>query len=89
MLFFNVSVRGTADQNHSPWPGTIVDYLHELSDKRGPSNECRSDKLPPTGRIWEKSKGERRHQPICPTNVPESLLESVLAEQRARHQEGP
>ena len=36
------------------------------------------------------AKGERRLQPICPTNFPESFsLESILAECCARHQEGP
>ena len=71
-----------------PGQTTVVNYLHELSDKRGPSKECGSDRLPPTGRIWERSKGERRHQSICPTNIPESLLESILAEWYTRHQEG-
>ena len=30
-------------------------------------------KLPPSGRIWERSKGDRRHQPKHPTNLPESF----------------
>ena len=39
------------------------------------------NKLPPTERIQENTKRERRLQSICPTNLPESfLLESILAE---------
>ena len=40
-------------------------------------------------RIWEKSKGERKRQPIYPTNLPGSFsLESIFAEQCTRHKEG-
>ena len=47
------------------------------------------NKLPTTRNIWERSKGERRPQSICPTNLPESFwLESSLAEQFECHQEG-
>ena len=35
--------------------------------------ECGTNKLPPTGRILERSKRERRLQPTCPTNLPESF----------------
>ena len=48
---------------------------------KGPGKECRTNELPPNGRIQGKSKGERRCQSICPTNYTESfLLESILAE---------
>ena len=46
-----------------------------------PGKECGTNKLPPTGRIQERSKGERRCQAICLTNFPESLLESILAKE--------
>ena len=52
-----------------PGQTTVVNYLHELSDKRGPSKECGSDRLPPTGRIWERLRVERRFQSVCPTNL--------------------
>ena len=48
------------------------------------------NKLPASRRIQERSKGERRRQSLCPTNFPESSsLESLTAEWRPRHQEGP
>ena len=28
-----------------------------------------TNKLPPTGRIWERSKGEKRHHSICPSET--------------------
>ena len=47
----------------------------------GPGKEQGTNKPPPTRRIWERSKGERRHQSTCPANLPESSsLESILAE---------
>ena len=52
--------------------------------------EHRTNKLPPTRRIREMSKGERRRQSVYPTNLPESFsLEFILAERCARHQEEP
>ena len=40
-----------------------------------------TNKPPPTRRIRERSKGERRRQCTCPTSLPESSsLESILAE---------
>ena len=47
--------------------------------------------LLPAGIIWEGPKGGRRCQPIiCLANLPESFaLESILAERRTHHQEGP
>ena len=46
-----------------------------------PGKEHGTNKPPPTGRIQESLKGERRRQSTCPTNLPESSsLESILAE---------
>ena len=54
-----------------------------------PGKECGTNKLPPTGRIQERSKGERRLQSICPTNLPESFsLESIFAKRCTCHWEG-
>jgi len=54
-----------------------------------PGKECGTNKLPPTGRIQERSKGERRLQSICPPNLPESfLLESIFEERCTYHWEG-
>ena len=56
----------------------------------GSGKEYRTNKLPPTVRIRERSKGEKRCQSIYLTNLPESFsLESILAERWACHQEGP
>ena len=43
---------------------------------RGPGKEHGTNKLTATGRIWERSKEDATH----PTNLLESLLESILAE---------
>jgi len=40
-------------------------------------------------KLKKKKKGERRCQFICPTKLPESSLESILAEQCMHHQEEP
>ena len=59
----------------------------------GPNKEHRTDKLPPkpTRRIREGPKrGRRRQLIICPANLPKTLmLESILTERGAHHQEGP
>ena len=68
----------------------LSNHLLELSQIRSPVKECRTNKLPLTGRIQERSKGERRLQPICPTKLPESFsLESILADWCVHHQKGP
>ena len=65
---------------------TCMSYL----STGGPCKECGTNKLPPTRRIREGSKGERRHQSLCPTNLSESFsLESLLAELCAQYQKGP
>ena len=54
----------------------------------GTGKEFRTNKLPPTGRIQEKSKGEISSQSICQTHHLEFSLEPILAEQCLCHQEG-
>ena len=34
-----------------------------------PGKEHGANKLPPTGRIWERLRVERRFQSVCPTNL--------------------
>ena len=83
-------VRGIADWNLLPWPGTTVTMCMSYLTTGGPGKEQGTNKLPPTGRIQERSKGGRRCQSICPTNFPESSsLEFVLSEPCACCQEGP
>ena len=56
----------------------------------GPGEACRTNKLSPTWRIQERSKGERRHPSICPTNLPESFsLESIFTERCVCHRKDP
>ena len=84
-----MSVRGNTDQNCSPWRGKIVAACMSLLTTGGPGKKHGTNKLPPSRRIRERSKGERRRQSICPTNLPEFfLLESILAERCVHHQEG-
>ena len=74
----NSPVRGTTDRNH---PGMIVTTCMSYLTTGGPGKERGTNKRPPTGRIRERSKGERGLQSICPINLPESFsLESILAE---------
>ena len=57
-----------------------------LIETTHPGKEHRTNQPAPTGRTWEKSKGDA----TCPTDLPESsLLESILTEQCGCHQEGP
>ena len=49
------------DWNHPPWPGTIVIICVSCFTTRGKEHE--TNKPPPTGRVWERSKGD----PTCPT----------------------
>ena len=75
----NISVRATTDQNGPPCK--IVTMSISYLTTVGLPNKLRTNKLPPTRRIQERSKGERRLQPIRPINIPESfLLESILIE---------
>ena len=48
----------------------------------GPGKEHGTNKPPPTGRVWERSKGDMSD------HFPESSLASILAEQGMHHQEG-
>ena len=47
----------------------------------GPGKEHGTNKTPSNRRIWKRSKGDRRCQSIGPTNLSESSLKSILAEQ--------
>ena len=55
-------------------------HLHELPSKGGPGKEWKTNKLPPSRKTRDRSKGKRNLQSICPANLPESSLESILAE---------
>ena len=77
-------VKGTADQNCPPWPDRIVTTCMSYLTTGGPGKECRTNKLPASGGIQERSKGERRHRSMCPTDLPESSLGSILAARTTR-----
>ena len=51
------------DWNRPPWPGTIVTICMRGFITGGPDKEQGTNKLPPTERIQERSKGDTR----CPT----------------------
>ena len=63
-----------------PQPGKIVATCLNRPRTGGHGKEHRTKKLPPTGKICERSKGERRCSYICLINLLESSLESILAE---------
>ena len=65
-------------RNCPPWPGKTVAIAWVILTTGGPGKAQGAKKLPPTGRIRERSQGDRRHQSVCPTSLPESLLESIL-----------
>ena len=80
------SVRRNADWNGPPWQATMVTMCMSYFTTGGPVKEHGTNKPPPTGSVWERSKGDATR----PNNLPESSsLESILAEWGARHQEGP
>ena len=49
---------GEAHLNRLPWPGTIVTVCMSCFRTRGPGKEHGTNKPPPTGRVWERSKGD-------------------------------
>ena len=49
-------VLGETHWNGPPWPGTTVTICMSYFMRGGPGKEHRSNKPPPTGRIWERSK---------------------------------
>ena len=65
-------VGGITDWTCLLWAGKTVATCTNYLTIGGPGKEFGIVKLPPTGRIWERSKGERRCQSTCPTNLPES-----------------
>ena len=63
---------GETDQNHPPWPGTIVTMCVSYFMTGGPTKEhgtiffffgTINNKLPPTRKAQERSKGDA----MCPT----------------------
>ena len=69
-----------------PWPGTIVTICISCFTTGGRGKEHRTNKPPPTGRVWERSKWDT----TCPMSdhLPESFsLAFILAEQGVHHQE--
>ena len=51
------------DWNCPPWPGTIVTICMRCFMTGDPDKEYGTNKPPPTGRVWERSKGDT----TCPT----------------------
>ena len=77
-------VRGsTLIETAPPWPGTIVTICMSCFMTGDPDKEYGTNKPPPTGRVWERSKGD-----TASVHFPESLLlASILAERCVCHQE--
>ena len=50
-------IRGNIDWNCPPWPGKTVATCMSYLKTGGPVKECRTNKLPPTGRTWQRQKG--------------------------------
>ena len=81
------SLRGTLTEITHPTPhaqpGKIVASCMNHLRIGGPGKDHRTNKLPPMGKLCERSKGERRCCYICLIDLVESfLLESILAEWR-------
>ena len=51
------------DWNCPSWPDTTVNICISYFTTEGPGKEHRTNKPPPTGRVWERSKGDT----MCPT----------------------
>ena len=85
-----LAVTGNTDWNCPPWPGITVTICMSYFMTGDPDKEYATNKPPPTGRIQERSNGDRRHQSACPTNLPETFwLDSIVPEWCACHQKGP
>ena len=83
----NISVTATLDQNGPPCKIVTMSISHLTTV--GLPNILGTNKVPPTRKIQERSKGDTGLQSIGPINIPESLwLESILVEWCTRHQEG-
>ena len=82
-------VREPSDWNHQPWPGMRVTTCKSYLTAGGLGKEHRNNKMPTTGIIQERPVGERRRQPISPTNLPASSLEPFLAGWCMHHKEEP
>ena len=48
--------------NRPPWPGTMVTICESYFITGGPGKEHRTNKPPPTRRVWERSKGDTTSQ---------------------------
>ena len=70
-MLCNSIVKGTTDLKPPALARTNSNHLHELSKTGGPGKECGVNKLSPTRRIQERSKGERC-QSVCPSDLPDS-----------------
>ena len=85
---FLVVLGDPADWHHPSWPGKMVTTYMSYFTTGVPGEELGTNKLPRTGRIQDRSKGERRLQSICSNNLPESSsLQSILAKWYVHHQE--
>ena len=49
---------GEAHWNRPPWPGTIVTICMSCFTTGSPAKEHRTNKPPPIGRVWKRSKGD-------------------------------
>ena len=63
------TIRGNTHWNRSPWPGTMVAICVSYITTGRPGQGHGTNRLPPTERIWERLKGERRCQSICPSRI--------------------
>ena len=64
-------VRGTTDRNYPPWADKIVTTCMSYLTTGGLGKKQGTNKLPPTGRIWERSKREKRCHSTCPPEMGE------------------
>ena len=75
-------------KNHLPWPGTMMMTMSDLIT-RNPDKEhgAATENLP--GKL-KRGQKKRKKTPALDmsTNLPESLLKSILAERYMNHQEG-
>ena len=61
-------VRENTDWSRTPRPGTTETICMSCFTPGDPGKEHITNKPPPTGRIWGRSKGDRRHIRVSPQN---------------------
>ena len=82
----DVGVRGTNDWNFLALSGTTATTCMSYCTSGGPGKEHRTNQLPPTRRIWERSKEE---MPVHSVQFSHSVVSESLQPHELQHARPP